>query len=748
MEGKNGNYNEVKTTKMIDTNSNKVIEKILQTIPCSILKYLNDENYTIEFANNSFLELLGYCRDEVKSLFNNYFINMVYRDDREDIKKQINSGLEKSDTYEVDYRMIHKNGSLIWVRDKRSKIDDDNGAPYFYSIITNINNEKIKEDKALISESYYKTIMEKSGETMFVINIQDKEIMFSDNFIEKFGEEILKIEKISDLVNLNIIHNDDKIVYINTINTAFYEKNGDDNYIEAEIRIKDKCRRYIWCLIKVHIIKDESYKPIKVIGVISDINEVKNENKNLHKMAETDLLTGLHNKITSNNLIEEYILREGENGKGTLFIIDIDNFKDINDNLGHLYGDNVLVEVAAKIKDAFRKGDILGREGGDEFIVFMKDIVSEDIINEKAKALQEGLRLSYGEPGKEYKISGSIGMALYPENGGNFKEIFEKADKALYYSKQEGKDTYHLHDDNDKDVKYINTSRNKFSEIEKSYREDNFTRYIFEILYEYTDIDLAMNRILSLTARYYNISHIYVYEYSKLKNKLVRTYEYCEDGVVSVGEYSHVYERLKPEEYKDLYNLGGVFYCNDIEKLPRDIYEIYKECNIQSVLKSEIIEDGEFKGSIGFADSNKNRLWTQVEIDANIIISKMISIFLLKKRRKIELRKLNTLFKFMLENTTTCNYIVDKETFEIIYIDEQTSTLYGDAKVGEKCYSAIRGNDDICDNCPSRSFTKDMERIEYKSYNEKYDLNISGLMLKSKWTDNRDVYILLQNMDT
>jgi diguanylate cyclase (GGDEF)-like protein len=127
-------------------------------------------------------------------------------------------------------------------------------------------------------------------------------------------------------------------------------------------------------------------------------------------------------------------------------IIDIDNFKDVNDSHGHLFGDSVLTEISGKLRDMFRSSDILGRFGGDEFIVFLKNMSDKEMIAEKARMVCDIFRDTYTGKNKDYKISGSVGVSLYPNHGKTFSDLFHKADSALYDAKCRGKDCYVIYD--------------------------------------------------------------------------------------------------------------------------------------------------------------------------------------------------------------------------------------------------------------------------------------------------------------
>ena len=160
-----------------------------------------------------------------------------------------------------------------------------------------------------------------------------------------------------------------------------------------------------------------------------------------------DLLTTLSNKMATEKTITN-LLKEGT--MGVLFIIDIDYFKNLNDTLGHIVGDVALVEIAHEIKKTFRSSDVVGRIGGDEFMVFCPNIIADEYISAKAETLCQKCKKTYEKDGMISEISTSIGVFRIDKKGKTFREVYEKADKALYNAKKNGKNQFCIMDDNDK----------------------------------------------------------------------------------------------------------------------------------------------------------------------------------------------------------------------------------------------------------------------------------------------------------
>ena len=161
------------------------------------------------------------------------------------------------------------------------------------------------------------------------------------------------------------------------------------------------------------------------------------------RLSITDSLTGLYNRSYLEQKVTEMV---NEGTKGTLFIMDIDNFKKVNDTFGHIAGDKTLKLLADTLRENTRKMDIVGRLGGDEFVIFYSDMTDRKVSENKAGSIidmfLEKFRSGYCLP----EVSVSIGIVHCPENGKDFKTLYKNADKALYYTKNNGKNFYHFYD--------------------------------------------------------------------------------------------------------------------------------------------------------------------------------------------------------------------------------------------------------------------------------------------------------------
>ena len=188
-----------------------------------------------------------------------------------------------------------------------------------------------------------------------------------------------------------------------------------------------------------------------IINIISKIrsNEKKKE---LEDKADTDLLTGLTNKLATERKIKDYMAKN-PNSQSMLFILDVDNFKKINDTMGHAFGDEVLRSLGQQITAIFRATDIIGRVGGDEFMIFLKGVSDGDSVRKEAKKVENFFHSFQAGEYVKYAATASIGVAIFPHEGNDFESLYKAADQGLYKAKKRGKNQLAFYRDEWAEVK-------------------------------------------------------------------------------------------------------------------------------------------------------------------------------------------------------------------------------------------------------------------------------------------------------
>ena len=230
---------------------------------------------------------------------------------------------------------------------------------------------------------------------------------------------------------------------------------------------------------------------------------------------------------------------------------------------------------------------------------------------------------------------------------------------------------------------------------------------IFSALYTSVNIDKGINQMLEFVGKTYDVSRMYIFEDTEDGQYCCNTFEWCNEGVEPEIDNLRMvsYEKDLGGNYRDNMNDDGIFYCHDISKLSEIQYKMLAEQGIKSMLQCSIVDDGKFKGFVGFDECRSNRFWTQEQIDSLVFLSKVLSIFLMKARSRKQSDNYANSLKSILDNYPQTLYIVDAETHKLLYLNKLTESVIGAGKLGMECSAAICG-DKMFLKCPIHELIK------------------------------------------
>ena len=466
------------------------------------------------------------------------------------------------------------------------------------------------------------------------------------------------------------------------------KESGDNVVFEAKIYTRSREER-IWTVTLCYISGEDSWDGIPSFYSIGiDITKERKQIEKLQHISEKDALTGIYNRAETERQIKKYF-EKNLNVMGALFMIDTDNFKQINDTEGHMIGDIVLTEMASGMKKIMRDSDVVGRIGGDEFTIFMKNISSVKDAEKKAEELLYMFRHLFQKEKSFLKVTCSIGIAIYPKDGTTFKEIYARADKALYQAKNMGKNNYVIYNqDYFKELEEFDcSSLGTVIDSEKQYAEypDNLTRYIFRMLYQTDDIDQAINMILEVVGKQFDVSRVYIFENTEDGRYTSNTYEWCNEGISSQMAYLQNSNYQDYEDYEKLFEDELVFYCRDIHTLSPKLEELFSSQGIHSTLQCAYKEDRVFSGFVGFDECTGLRLWSQEEISTLSLISQIISMFLQRKKNN-KLNQQIQQYQNILDNIDQCICVINKENNFLLYVNNKFKNTYSKFQIGQPYY--------------------------------------------------------------
>ncbi|WP_130861158.1 diguanylate cyclase domain-containing protein [Bacilliculturomica massiliensis] len=723
----------------------------------------------IQYSDN-FLQIVGYTRKELEEQRGNRLRDLICPEDREEVDQMVREQLALGNTKKLEYRIVHKDGSCRWIQDQGSLVRLEDGSQVYCCILTDIDEERKAGEELRRMLERHEIIMNESEDIIFEWDVAEDQVVFSPNWKKKFGYEITEKGIYALDRHKSRVFPDD----MEEIQAMARELRSGRNRAEGSLRLQKADGRYIWCNVRAVRQKAGLGRSERVVGLVRDIDSMKRNTLQLKERAERDALTGLYNKGTAEELTSAYLQNIAESEACALFMLDLDNFKMINDVYGHLSGDALLGDVAKVLKEVFRRDDILGRTGGDEFLAVMKGSADREGASKKAGDVLARLRrLLYQQQGGQL-ISGSMGIALFPQDGRDLRTLYHKADIALHQAKASGKDDFRFYSNDmldfglraagggepggqeERGQRQWNARQDqgrekgdwdgkgeKKAENEIESRGEGFAEYIFRTLYESKDLERDLLLLLEIVGRRYDVSRVYIFEDSEDGTYTVNTFEWCNSGVQPEQEnLQHVsYEEVG--DFRQNFDENGVFYCKDVAQLPLEQKELLERQGIKAVLQCAMQDEGEIRGLVGFDDCRINRFWTQEQVDALAVTAHMISTFLLKSRARAGMMQLVQSLENILDLQKEWIYAVEKDSFRILYANKQTRTILPSVESGHTCYASFFGKTSPCEGCPVLTLEQEGSVEEKAIYSLLAGRDVWVRVCRQLWAGGKECYLVI-----
>ncbi len=298
----------------------------------------------------------------------------------------------------------------------------------------------LNEKKLLESQELYRLISEGTNEAIWWE--RDGRRSFSERWYEITGYNIDDIEAAEEGWE-GFIHPEDRQ---KAKEKMLFHQNNCTPYYNCEYRFRRKDGKYIWFLARGKASFDDEKRIIQMAGSHSDITELKDYESKLFYLAYHDQLTGLKNRFALQERLD-YLKRENEIKNYALLYIDIDNFKYVNDAMGHRFGDMLLTKVSERLLNSTTVNNSVYRIGGDEFIVLIENYDKKEYIERTAVAILKAFKPLFEIESINIFATISVGISIYPEHGKEIDSLLKNADIALYKAKESGKNRIVFYND-------------------------------------------------------------------------------------------------------------------------------------------------------------------------------------------------------------------------------------------------------------------------------------------------------------
>lgn len=697
--------------------------------------------------SEGFLKMTGYSREELARKFQNRFSLLICKEDRDETIRSLTVQMAKSSVKELEYRIVCGDGSLRWFVDRGALLTMGDGETAYCCILMEIDEAKKSRDELRLSLQRLEIIMNQTADIIFEWDIINDDLRFSPNWGKKFGyEPVSGRAKMLTSEMCHIFHEDWPV-----LEQLRRDMISGKRFVESECRIAKATDDFIWCSVRASLIMDGHGRPAKAIGVIIDIDSDKRKTMKLQERAEKDALTDLYNKGTVEKLSRSYLREIDQDQMCAMLLLDLDNFKIVNDIYGHLSGDALLSDVAKVLTNTFRKSDIVGRIGGDEFLVVMKEITDKDVAARKAAEILGRFGLLLRQRRDGFSMSASVGISVFPEDGQDFRMLYNSADIALHWAKEAGKSDYRFYSKTMRSFKATLEqpeppaaprlqTKAEGSEIES--RGKGFVEYIFRTLYESKDLKKDILLLLEIVGRRFDVSRAYIFEDSQDGSYGMNTFEWCNVGITAQKSALQCVSYEILGDYRANFNEDGIFYCKDIQGLPEAQRKLLESQGIKSILQCTISDEGIPRGFIGFDECRNNRFWTQRQVDTLSIIADMLSTFLMKNRAQAKIEQLVKSLALVLDHQDAWIYVVEKDSFRILYANKKTRDDLPDMKLEVPCYRTFFERDAPCFGCPILALNPGETEKEKEVYSVVVGKEVLAKVNQLTWADDRASYLV------
>lgn len=583
--------------------------EIYDSLPCSAVVFSVDDNYKIYYTNDT---------------YNNENFNQDNIIVEEECRKLFDDTIRSADTPKrLYFKSKNLSGDSIYICMFAVKLDDKHIFALLFDDSENkkkfmeLENQCSKYIIALsaTNEYFFEYDSQKDTNTIFYMSSIDNEML------ERPVQNFMK-----NLDNNAYMFQEDTIL----LKSLKGRPVKDELTIDARMRMNDS-EPFEW----YRLVLKPSEKTNTYIGCARNINETKKKEEQLNLKARIDPLSKVLNRETAIEKIRERLKTQTMNEECAFIVLDIDNFKNINDTFGHLYGDAVIAMVAGSIKSTLDSEDIIGRFGGDEFLVYI-DNTKPEKLERKLENIRLAILKMRIDKNDEKDISCSMGVAL-GRGGVKYEDLFRQADSALYMAKTNGKNRFEYFNGEfiDKNALMYAGIMTKEDESEEVSENHDIIMVALEIASKSTDSDNAISNLMRHIGVAINLDCIQIMKYDMINDKVEIEFQWWKEhdgdyNVVFTDKKSGYYEHNDLVLFKKRFQKDNIFKYTPAfkEEFTQKYRNIFEAAEHVQMIYSSNTENEDVYYVVCYQCWDKQRIWEKKEFDDMFEITKILSMFM------------------------------------------------------------------------------------------------------------------------
>lgn len=611
------------------------LDALSNAVPGGVLLIRVDRHkVTFQDASEGYFRLFGYTSDEYKSLpCSDYGIRENIVDDHSKLIEHFQLYLYK-DKGSFEFEVQRRDGSAMRVLAQGTVISRRRGSCEVQFLITSREPDQPQMPEWQETDHRDFVLESVSHDILFDYEIATDILHLSEEYAHRTNLPTRISHFSVKSVKRGLIYEKDIPAFLRTLE----EMKTNAQAPNTILRFLYKDGWYHWYHLIGAVISNEAGQVVRLVGKAVNINRQKQEMLDLLEKVQRDPFTKLYNKTMTEMLVKQYLSYESDSHHA-LLVLDVDNFKEINDTFGHLCGDSVLIEVSHALKQKFEHANVVGRIGGDEFLVFLRGMKSKKQIQKEAEDIccffqQVTIPSNIG-----YQLSVSIGVAVYPEDGLTYEDLFCKADKALYTSKRRGKNNVAFYEvegqaDNTPNQMSVSILPVDFNG-DSSPRNTVDRQFLFdltELLLQSDGRPENLRPVLELIGSMLQVDRVFLAESVPDYSGCAIGCEWCIPGVEPIDSHTHVVSYDSIGGHDKGFNQQGLFFRGGAE-LAEESFLLKMDPYASSVLHVALGNETQFRGFIACHDLSVHRIWRQNEMDTLLLAAGMIDRFLIQSRK-------------------------------------------------------------------------------------------------------------------
>ena len=416
----------------------RILDTLVDNLDGMAYRCLLDARWRMMFVSQGCLALTGYSADELVAANGISWEELTQAQDRQRVREAIGAAVRSGQRFAVEYRITTRGRHTKWVLERGIAVADEEGQTVIEGFMSDVTAQRELLAGMEEAELRYRHIFEHASEGIFQTTPDGRYLAANPALARLYGypDPQALIKGLADIGRQLYVQPGQRERF-----RQLMAQHGAVLNFESEVYRADGTR--LWISENAHAVRDAEGRLLYYEGTVQDISERRSYQAQLERQANHDLLTGLPNRILLTDRIEQGIARAARLGYFLAVVfIDLDNFKFINDSLGHAAGDELLKEVAERLRICVRHSDTVARLGGDEFVLVLNDHYrAQSVIQQLRRVLGEiarPLQLS----GREFQVGASLGVALYPADGDDVTTLLRHADIAMYAAKERGRNNF------------------------------------------------------------------------------------------------------------------------------------------------------------------------------------------------------------------------------------------------------------------------------------------------------------------